>query len=163
MYDFSRDLDEAGKKNLRDFVESGKGVVVLHHALLNYQNWAWWYRGGGRRQLSAQREGDAPSSSVKNDQQISVTPGGDAPGHRGDRARSTSQDEAYKNMRMSPKIRPLLTTDNPTSDRILAWVGPARRFAGGRDPARPRPHGVRQSLLPGPGHNAILWAAGKTK
>ena len=33
MYDFSRDLDEKGKKNLRDFVESGKGVVVLHHVL----------------------------------------------------------------------------------------------------------------------------------
>ncbi len=43
MYDFSRDLDETGKKNLRDFVESGKGVVVLHHALLNYQKWPWWY------------------------------------------------------------------------------------------------------------------------
>jgi type 1 glutamine amidotransferase len=34
MYDFSRDLDETGKKNLRDFVESGRGVVALHHALL---------------------------------------------------------------------------------------------------------------------------------
>ena len=42
MYDFTRDLDEAGKKNLRDFVEAGKGVVVLHHALLDYQNWTWW-------------------------------------------------------------------------------------------------------------------------
>src|SRR5438045_8253409 len=40
-YDFSRDLDETGKKNLRDFVEGGKGIVVLHHALLDYQGWAW--------------------------------------------------------------------------------------------------------------------------
>src|SRR5262249_32279943 len=37
MYDFSRDLTETGKKNLRAFVGSGKGIVVLHHALLNYQ------------------------------------------------------------------------------------------------------------------------------
>src|SRR5262245_31326112 len=43
MYDFSRDLTEAGKKNLREFVESGKGDVVLHHALLNYQEWQRWY------------------------------------------------------------------------------------------------------------------------
>ena len=58
MYDFSRDLDEKGKKNLRDFVESGKGVVVLHHALLNYQKWAWWTEDvvGGRYRL--RREGD---------------------------------------------------------------------------------------------------------
>ena len=86
MYDFTRDLDETGKKNLRDFVESGKGIVVLHHALLNYQKWTWWYEDvvGGRYRL--QREGDIPSSSVKNDQQIFVTPGGRASGHRGDRA-----------------------------------------------------------------------------
>ena len=42
MYDFTRDLDESGRKNLRDFVEAGGGVVVLHHALLNYQTWTWW-------------------------------------------------------------------------------------------------------------------------
>ena len=38
MYDFSRDLDEKEKKHLRDFVESGKGVVVLHHALSIIRN-----------------------------------------------------------------------------------------------------------------------------
>ena len=79
MYDFSRDLDEKGKKNLRDFVESGKGIVVLHHALLNYQKWAWWYQDvvGGSYRL--QREGDIPSSTVKNDQEIFVTPAGPHP------------------------------------------------------------------------------------
>ncbi len=60
MYDFSRDLDEAGRKNLRDFVESGKGIVVLHHALLNYQTWTWWYQEvvGGSYRL--QRRGRRP-------------------------------------------------------------------------------------------------------
>ena len=79
MYDFSRDLDETGKKNLRDFVESGKGIVVLHHALLNYQKWPWWYEEvvGGSYRLK--REGDVPSSTVKDDQQIFVTPDGEHP------------------------------------------------------------------------------------
>ena len=88
MYDFSRDLDEKGKKNLRDFVESGKGIVVLHHALLNYQKWTWWYQDvvGGSYRLS--REGDIPSSTVKNDQDIAVTPAGSASDHRGNRALS---------------------------------------------------------------------------
>ena len=95
MYDFTRDLDETGKKNLRDFVESGKGVVVLHHALLNYQNWPWWYEEvvGGSYRL--QREGESPSSSVKDDQQIFVTPEGSIRSPRGS-ARSTSMDETYK-------------------------------------------------------------------
>ena len=76
MYDFSRDLDDVGKKNLGDFVEAGKGVVVLHHALLNYQAWTWWSEEvvGGRYRL--QGEGRSPSSGVKDDQQIDVSPAG---------------------------------------------------------------------------------------
>ena len=52
MYDFSRELDETGKKNLRDFVESGKGVVVLHHALAQLPALGLVVQGRGWRQLS---------------------------------------------------------------------------------------------------------------
>ena len=104
----------------------------------------------------------SPSSSVKNDQQIFVTPGrehqiiaGIGPFH--------IEDEAYKNLRMLPKIRPLLTTDNPTSDTNLAWIGPDDRY---RVVAIQLGHGHTafghpsyRALV----HNAVLWAAGKTK
>ena len=105
MYDFSRDLDEKGKKNLRDYVEGGKGVVVLHHALLNYQKWDWWYQDAVGGSYRLQKEGDRLSSTVKNDQSISVTPVGEHP--------VTAaigpfhiMDETYKRMWMSPSIRP---------------------------------------------------------
>jgi type 1 glutamine amidotransferase len=73
-YDFSRDLDETARKNLRDFVESGKGVVVLHHALLDYQNWTWWYQEvvGGSYRLAP--EGNVPASTYKAGQPMSITP-----------------------------------------------------------------------------------------
>jgi type 1 glutamine amidotransferase len=158
MYDFTRDLDENGRKNLRDFVESGKGVVVLHHALLNYQTWSWWSEDvvGGRYRL--QREGVSPSSSVKDSQEIYVTPvvphpilDGIHPFH--------ITDEAYKNLFMSPRIKPLLVTDNPTSDTNLAWVGPSEKY---RVVAIQLGHGASafghpayRALV----HNAILWAA----
>ena len=158
MYDFSRDLDDRGKKNLRDFVEGGGGVVVLHHALLNYQDWTWWDDEvvGGSYRLTK------PSSSVKDDQRISVTPVGDHPVTSG-LAPFLIQDEAYKNMRFSPKIRPLLTTDNPTSDTNLAWVGP---MEGSRVVAIQLGHGPTAFANPSYRklvHNAVLWAAGKTK
>ena len=123
MYDFSRDLDEKGKKNLRDFVESGKGVVVLHHALLNYQKWNWWYQDavGGSYRLS--REGDVPSSTVKNNQDIAVTPESDHPITAGI-APFHIVDETYGRMWMSDKVRPLLATDNPNSSHYVAWIGP---------------------------------------
>jgi type 1 glutamine amidotransferase len=162
MYDFSRDLDDAGKKNLREFVESGKGVVVLHHALLNYQTWTWWSEDvvGGRYRLRP--EGSSPSSSVKDNQEIYVTPtaahpvlDGIAPFH--------ITDEAYKNLFMAQRITPLLTTDNPTSDTNLAWIGPCQTS---RVIAIQLGHGHSAFAHPSYRalvHNAILWAAGKTK
>jgi type 1 glutamine amidotransferase len=162
MYDFTRDLDESGRKNLRDFVEAGGGVVVLHHALLNYQTWTWWSEEvvGGRYRL--QREDGHPSSSVTNDQQISVTPAAAHPVLDGI-ASFRIQDETYKNMYISPKIRPLLTTDNPTSDVYLAWIGPCAtarvvviQLGHGRSAFR---HPSYRTLV----HNAVRWAAGKAE
>ncbi len=160
MYDFTRDLDEACRKNLRDFVEAGKGIVVLHHALLNYQKWAWWSEEvvGGRYRL--QREGTAPSSSVKDHQSITVTPAGPHPVLRGI-GPFHIVDESYKNLYMSDRIKPLLTTDNPTSDTNLAWVGPCTTS---RVVAIQLGHGhtaFRNPAYRALVHNAVLWAAGK--
>ncbi len=60
-------------------------------------------------------------------------------------------DETYKRMWISPHVRPLLTTDNPNSDHVLAWIGPQSGIEGGRDPAWPWPYGVWPSLVSGPG------------
>jgi type 1 glutamine amidotransferase len=162
MYDFSRDLNETNRKNLRDFVEGGKGIVVLHHALLNYQKWPWWYEDvvGGSYRL--QKEGDNPSSSYKGDQQIFVVP---EEKHPITAALEPFQalDETYKNMWLSPRVRPLLITDNPNSDRLLAWIGPC---ATSRVVAIQLGHGP--AIFSNPEyrtmvHNAILWSAGRLK
>jgi len=162
MYDFSRDLKETSKKNLRDFVESGKGIVVLHHALLNYQEWPWWIEDvvGGSYRL--RKDGNIPSSTYKGDQRISVTLEGKHP------ITKTMEpfevmDETYKNMWISPKVKPLLTTDNPNSDKLLAWIGPCDTS---RVVAIQLGHGP--TIFSHPGyralvHNAILWSAGRLK
>jgi type 1 glutamine amidotransferase len=162
MYDFTRDLDEAGRKNLRDFVERGGGVVVLHHALLDYQTWPWWSEEvvGGRYRL--QREGGNPSSSVKNDQRIDAKPAEAHPVLDGI-GPFRIQDEAYKNMYFSPRVRPLLTTDNPTSDVNLAWIGSC---ATARVVAIQLGHGPSAFSHPSYRtlvHNAVNWAAGRSK
>jgi type 1 glutamine amidotransferase len=161
LYDFSRDLNEKGKKNLRDFIESGKGMVVLHHALLDYPDWAWWAEDvvGGRYRLK--REGKIPSSTVKNDQPMSITPAGDHPILAGVGLFQVV-DETYKGMFISPKVRPLLTTDNAFSDPVVAWVGPCTTS---RVVAIQLGHGP--AIFGNPAyralvHNAIRWSAGRT-
>jgi type 1 glutamine amidotransferase len=160
MYDFTRDLDELGRRNLRLFVESGKGIVVLHHALLNFQTWPWWSEDvvGGRYRL--QREEGWPSSGVKNGQDFFVTPVGSHPVLDGVRPFRVT-DEAYKDLYFSDRIKPLLTTDNPASDTTLAWVGPCRTS---RVVAIQLGHG--NTIFGHPAYralirNAIVWAAGR--
>lgn len=157
-----RDLDDKSKKNLRDFVEAGGGIVVLHHALLNYQKWEWWYQEavGGSYRLS--REGDVPSSTVKNDQDIAVTPHGGQPITSGIEPFHIV-DETYGRMWISPHVRPLLTTDNPHSSHVIAWIGP---LAGTKVVAIQLGHGPTAFANPSYRvlvHNAIMWAAGRTK
>jgi type 1 glutamine amidotransferase len=143
-------------------VESGKGIVVLHHALLNYQTWPWWYEDvvGGSYRL--QKEGDVPSSTYKGSQQISVAPEGKHPITE-ELGPFEVLDETYKNMWISRKVQPLLTTDNPNADRLLAWIGPC---STSRVVAIQLGHGPTvfshpkyRALV----HNAILWSAGRLK
>ena len=64
LYDFSQEISDAEKTNLRNFVEAGKGIVVLHHAIADYQDWEWWYKEvvGGKYLLKA--EGSMPAIDV---------------------------------------------------------------------------------------------------
>ena len=160
MYDFTRDLDDDARSHLRAFVESGKGIVVLHHALLNYQTWTWWSEEvvGGRYRL--QTEGKFPSSGVRDNQTMEMTPACEHPVLKGI-GPFQIVDEAYKNMFQSPRIKPLLVTNHPASDSTLAWIGPTDSF---RVIAIQLGHGHTafghpdyRALV----HNAVLWAAGR--
>lgn len=160
FYDFTRDLDDQGKKNLRNFVESGKGVVVLHHGILDFQKWPWWYEEvvGGRYRLD--REGTIPNSTVKFGEEHLITPAGEHPIMAGIGPFHVT-DETYKGLFISARIKPLLLTDNPTSDRTVAWIGPCATskvvfIQLGHDHV-PFRHPSYRALV----HNSILWTAGK--
>jgi len=123
LYDMQNDLPEPGRRNLRDFVESGKGLVVLHHALDNYNNWPWWWREvvGGKYQLKP--DGNLPGSTYKHDQELIVRPAAKHPILAGI-GEFHIQDETYKRLWISPEVKVLLTTDHPDSDGPVAWISP---------------------------------------
>jgi len=123
LYDFSNEISDREKANLRSFVESGKGIVVLHHAIADYQDWEWWHKEvvGGKFLLRS--EGNMPASTYKHDEELCVRTVISHP----ITARLGALhlwDETYKGMWISPAVKVLLKTDNPTSDGPVAWVSP---------------------------------------
>ncbi len=159
FYDMSQELSQAGRANLRAFAESGKGIVVLHHALVSYQDWPWWYEElvAGRYLLAA--VGAQAASTYQHDVELEVTPVGDHPVVR---SLGTMHfvDETYKGMWLSPRVTPLLTIDHPSGDRCVAWVSPYEKarvvaIQLGHGPPAHRDPGFRELV-----RRAILWTAG---
>jgi type 1 glutamine amidotransferase len=162
LYDYSQELDEKGRKNLQDFVESSKGLVVLHHAIIDYQAWPWWYQEvvGGKYLLQA--EGGTPGSTYKHDEELFVRPVGSHPITSGIGPLHI-WDETYKGMWMSPNNKVLLQTDNPTSDGPVAWISayPKSRVVYlelGHDSAAHRNPAFRALV-----RNSIQWTAGRLR
>ncbi|MFB3903944.1 MAG: ThuA domain-containing protein [Acidobacteriota bacterium] len=160
LYDMSQDLDEKGRENLRAFVEAGKGLIVLHHAIADYQTWTWWWKEvvGGRYLL--QKERDTPGSTYKHDEELRIIPVAGHPVTAGLGPFSLT-DETYKGMWISPAVKILLRTDNPTSDGPVAWVSPYEKsrvicVQPGHDSKAHRNPVFREVV-----RRSILWSAGR--
>jgi len=159
LYDMPATLSAAGRANFQAFAESGKGIVVLHHALCSHNDWDW-YRDlvGARYQVEA-RPGH-PASTYKHDETIPMTI---ARPHEITRGLTLTEihDETYKGMWISPQNTVLLTTTHPLSDGPLAWVS---GYPRSRVVAIQLGHGREAHIDPGYRalvRNAILWSAGR--
>jgi type 1 glutamine amidotransferase len=157
LHDMPKALGEEGRRRFQAFAESGKGIVVVHHALVSYPDWDW-YRDliGGRYFEQAQR--GHPASAYKHDEQVRVAGVRAHPVTEG-LAPFTVLDETYKGMWLAPTNTVLLTTDNPTGDPPVAWISayPHSRVVTiqlGHGPESHRDPSYRRLVL-----NAIRWAS----
>ncbi len=161
LYDMMKSIDGQRRSNLRAFVESGKGVVILHHAIGDNADWPWWYEEVvGGRYLFEPVNGKA--SSFKHDQEQLMTVVTEHPMTKGLGAFRIF-DETYKDMWISPRVKVLLRSDNPTSDGPVAWISPYERsrvvyLQPGHD-RNATLNPKYQQLV----RNAIQWAAGKER
>lgn len=126
LYDLADTNSSSERQHLEEFLEAGRGVVVLHHALANNQHWPWWYEEvvGGRYLLAP--EGDLPASTYKHDQALTI--------HSVMKHPITDSigvfdivDEVYNQVSLSPRIQVLLETNHPLSEKPVAWICPYRR------------------------------------
>jgi hypothetical protein len=155
------DWPENLQTQAKQAVESGRGVVVIHHALGDNQTWPWWYQEvtGGLLVL-ADRPG-MKKSIVGPATRLAVRPVGTHPIVRGLEPFTLAGEPTYKGMWQSPKITPLLETTATTNDRTVAWAGvhPAAKVVciqpgASRETHR---HASYRMLV----RNAILWAGGR--
>ena len=158
LYDMMQELSEEHKANLTAF-RSGKGMVVVHHAIVNYQKWPWWYEEvvGGRYFLPGY---EAKQSTYQHDVEMKVEPVEKHPVLAGIHP-MVIMDETYKGMWISPKSQVLLKTDHPTSDGPVAWISPYKRskviyIQLGHGPEAHRHPGFQRLIA-----NAIRWAGGR--
>lgn len=160
LYDMVRQMTPQQEQHLREFAESGQGVVVLHHGICARVDWPWWYEElVGGRWLFEPANG-MPVSTYQHDEEIDVKIVGNHPITRGLKD-FRIHDETYKGLWISPKVQPLLTTNHPRSDKTIAWVSPYEKARviyiqlGHDRQANLNPN--YQTLV----RQAILWAAGR--
>ena len=124
-YDMHQEISEEAKSDLLSFLKQGKGFVVLHHAIASYQDWpeyskiigAHYYlqktNVGGVEKARSTYQHDVHFKIHVVDPQHPVTRGvKDFEIH----------DETYNLFDVAPEVHPLLTTDEPLSNRVIAWA-----------------------------------------
>ena len=158
MYDMPATLTSGARANLQAFAESGKGLVVLHHALCSNNDWDWYRDLVGARYFVQPKDGQ-PASTYRHDETIPIAVARPHPITR-DVAMPEIFDETYKGMWFAPQNTLLLTTTHPRSDGPLAWIS---SYPRSRVVAIQLGHGREAHVHPGYRalvRNAILWSAG---
>jgi len=125
LYDMRQDTSEDAKADFVARLKEGKGLVVLHHALCSYQKWPEYAKIiGGRYYLNKTVVNgvEKPASSYKHGMHFNIHVAD--PSHPITRGIKDFEmnDETYKDFEVASDNHPLLTTDEPTSTRTIAWA-----------------------------------------
>jgi type 1 glutamine amidotransferase len=163
LYDMYNEIGDAEKNNLREYVEAGKGIVALHHSIVDYTSWPWWYEEVIGGKYFEKAVGDHPASQYKHDEPMVIRPVRGQENHpivRG-LGELVTVDECYRGMWHSPKITVLMETNHPLNDSPMVYLGPGAGTRAvyiqlGHDSFTHRHPGYRRLV-----HNAVVWAAGR--
>jgi type 1 glutamine amidotransferase len=130
LYDSPSTITEEQKARFLSLFDKGVGVIVLHHALLSYQDWPEYERiAGGKYVLDPEKERDPTvrGSNCWNDPgktgckpDVTIPVRIVARDHPVTAALSAFAltDELYLDVHMQPDIVPLAATD----DEVLVWA-----------------------------------------
>ena len=125
LYNFNQKINAQERANFLKLLDRGVGLVVLHHAGAAYPGWHEFGRiAGGCFHLGAYEENGVkkPGSGVK----FGVTYQVQVADHEHPITKGLEDfevtDETYIRCSIQPDLRPLLTTREPSSDKVVGGV-----------------------------------------
>ena len=132
LYDMPQNITDAQKAKFKALFDKGIGLVVLHHALVSYQNWPEYEQiiGGRYQEPDAKKPGtvtEAVGWEHDVDFRIVIAPTNHPV--TGGLKDFDIHDEIYWGFRVGNDVTPLITTTHPKSGKPLGW---ARSQGGSR-------------------------------
>jgi hypothetical protein len=155
---------EADRQLMLRHLDAGKGLVILHHAVgTNNDQWPWWAENvTGCLLWNPEGKAMKTQARLKQFPRQTLRPVGRHPIVRGIEPFPLPWDETFPNMWLSPKITPLLESDDPDFVQpTVGWVGihPKARvvcFEPGHTRFVCADPMFRKVI-----HNMILWSGGR--
>jgi len=164
LYDMVQEITDQQKANLVSALRRGKGLVVLHHAIANYQEWPEYEKIiGGRYYLEPKVVNGVQKQRSAYQHDVKLTVNLADPKHPILKGLKDFEivDEVYSLFDVSPSVRPLLKTSHPQSNPVVAWT---HRYGRSRVVYIQLGHGPTAYSNPSYRRlvaNAIRWAAGR--
>jgi len=124
LYDMPRSITPAQQARVRSLFERGTGLVVLHHALVSFQDWPDYERIIGGRYPEPPRGQPAVSDKLgyEHDAEVPVTILDAAHPITAGMKGFTIRDEIYWGFRVGGDVHPLLGTTHPKAGKPLMWT-----------------------------------------
>jgi hypothetical protein len=165
-YDNYQEISDEAKADFVSLIKGGKGLVVVHHGIGSYLDWPEYWKIMGMRWYHTNTVVDGvtkfsyPSDSNDNHFRVHVAD----PEHPVTRGLKDYDmvDETYKGFDVYDDSHPLLTTDCPISNKVIAW---AKTYGDGRVVCIQSGHGPNAYVNPNFQtfiRQAIEWTAKKS-
>jgi len=164
LYNFNQKITEAQQANFLKLMDKGVGLLVLHHANGAYNNWdEFWKIAGVTYHFKPWEENGKKMerSGYKGNVNVKVhVADADHPITKG-LADFEITDETYCRTTIDPGVHALLTTEEPSSDKIIGWVKTYRKsnvcyLQSGHDQKAYANPNLRTLVV-----RAVRWVAGQ--
>ena len=125
FYDMHQEITDEAKADLVARLKDGKGLLVLHHAIADYQKWPEYEKIIGAKyylEKTVVKGVDKARSGYKHGMHFTLRVADPAhPVTRGVKDYGII-DETYKWFDVDKDVHPLLTTEEPESNHVVAWA-----------------------------------------